>query len=387
MFLVLRSYLEFFRLFKYEEYLRSFNPFLFRNFNSKVSFLRAQFVFFKYKRSLCCNRILIYHAVFKNWVYGRLVLNKTGHYENISFTKFILLSCSVFMFVRSLFFYFLGNFSVFIYYTLYKSLLWGGKTDQIDSTVEILDSIYLVLWYEDIIRSYFKLFYNREFCRLMHNSSFYFYALLFSVKDQEFYDFFFYRLMYFFIYDYISSDFLVDLAEYELREWGGLIEQVFKFFLDLFFSRIHVRQLFLFRLRIFKFTLDNLLYRLYNVKRGHFHSSGLCLNHYLSLQGIYSYHLLRNIRNTLKLFAVNIDNKFYNISYKYVLYMVICDFFFKLSERLLKFDLFYKLIPWSILVMYLRYNQYRNFRFYFYYWMCCKNFFYVENSKSFLVID
>src|SRR5690606_37924583 len=106
----------------------------------------------------------------------------------------------------------------FIYYTLYKSLLWGGKTDQIDSTVEILDSIYLVLGYEDIIRSYFKLFYNREFCRLMHNSSFYFYALLFSVKDQEFYDFFFYRLMYFFIYDYISSDFLVDLAEYELRE-------------------------------------------------------------------------------------------------------------------------------------------------------------------------
>lgn len=131
-----------------------------------------------------------------------------------------MLSYSVIMFTRLLFLYFIGNYCVFIYYSLYKSLLLGSKKDQIEGTLEALDGVYLLSGYDDDdLASYLNLFYKREFCRLLDNSSFYFYALLFSVKTgQIYYYFFFYRLMYFFFYDYISSDFLVDLAEYELRD-------------------------------------------------------------------------------------------------------------------------------------------------------------------------
>lgn len=148
--------------------------------------------------------------------------------------------------------------------------------------------------------------------------------------------------------------------------------------MDLFFSRVHIRQLFLFRLKIFKCALDNIVYRFYNIKRGHIQESGLYLDDYLSFQGVHNYHFLRNIRNTLMSFSIRIHDRFFNLSYKFILYMAVCDFFFKLGERLLKFDLFYRSFFLSILIQYLRYNQYRNFRFYYYYWICCKIFFLCE---------
>lgn len=150
---------------------------------------------------------------------------------------------------------------------------------------------------------------------------------------------------------------------------------MFKFFLDIFFTRVHVRQLFLFRLKTFKYVLDSIFYRCYNVKRGHFGFSGLCLNRYLSLQGVHTYHVLRNVNKTLISLVSKVRDVFHNLGHRFLLYLTVCDFFFKVSERLLMLDCPLKILPWSVLVMYLRYNHYRNFRFYFYYWIYCRVFF------------
>lgn len=218
-FLILRSYLEYFRVFKYEEYLRSFNPSLFRVFKFNITFLRPYPVFFRYKRSLYCSKILIYHAVLKNWMYGRLSFNGMVHYNNLSFIRFILMSRSIFSFKRNLFYYFQGNYAVFIYYSLYRSLLLSSKVNQAELDMESLDDICFIESYEDIVRGFFESFFTREFGRLVNTSSFYFYFLLFSIEEDCLHTYsFFYRLMYFFIYDYISPDIFIDLANYELRD-------------------------------------------------------------------------------------------------------------------------------------------------------------------------